>query len=150
MVFLSNLGWQISVWNTSCYCSSSWWWWWLLLWDLLERCKEVPFFPLRDLFGGGTWIRRADFCWRKILYSRSGCSFSQWQATTERGFNQLSTKIHVLVSHILYYCSNNTRRVAVESYHSWTAAASFPRPQRGTLEYQSKRNRSSYENTALS
>lgn len=43
MVFLSNLGWQISVWNTSCHCSSSWWWWWLLLWDLLERCKEVPF-----------------------------------------------------------------------------------------------------------
>lgn len=113
MVFLSNLGWQISVWNTSCYCSSSWWWWWLLLWDLLERCKEIPFFFLRDLFGGGTWIRRADFCWRKILYSRSGCSFCQWQATTERGFNQLSTKIHGTVpasfvtGHFILYTVKN-------------------------------------------
>jgi len=49
---------------------------------------------LCDLFGGGTWIRRADFCWRRILHSRPGCSFSLWQATTERGSNQLSTKIH--------------------------------------------------------
>jgi hypothetical protein len=52
---------------------------------------------LCDLFGGGTWIWRADFCWRKILYSPSGCSFSLWQATTERGFNHLSTKIHGMV-----------------------------------------------------
>ncbi len=52
------------------------------------------FFFLCDLFGVGTWIRRADFCWRKILYSRSGCSFSLWQATTEQGLNQPSTKIH--------------------------------------------------------
>lgn len=59
MVFLSNLGWQISVWSTSCYCSSSWWWWWLLLWDLLERCKEVFFLPLR-------------FIWRWHLDSAGG------------------------------------------------------------------------------
>ncbi len=62
MVFLSNLGWQISVWSTSCYCSSSWWWWWLLLWDLLERCKEVFFSPLRFIwrwapgFGGRIFV----------------------------------------------------------------------------------------------
>jgi hypothetical protein len=52
------------------------------------------FFPSAIYLAVGTWIRRADFCWRKILYSRPVCSFSLWQATTERGFNQLWTKIH--------------------------------------------------------
>ncbi len=117
MVFLSNLGWKISVWSSSCYCSSAWWWWWLLLWDLLERCKEVPFFfPLCDLFGGGHLDSAGGFLLEKYIILSIGLLLLSVAGNDRAGFEStLDKKYTVRFPH---------RELLVASF--FTRSRSFP------------------------
>jgi hypothetical protein len=106
MVFLSNLGWKISVWSTSCYCSSAWWWWWLLLWDLLERCKEVPFFfSLCDLFGGGHLDSAGGFLLEKDIILSIGLLLLSVAGNDRAGFESTLDKNTRYGSRIVCYWS---------------------------------------------